>query len=272
MRPPEKLNGTLGVVLVAALISACAGRHDLAAGPDDVRVRVANVGFDEDAQAHYVLLEDTSGRRGLQILVGDTEARSILFELHGVEPPRPLTQDLLRKVIVKTGHRVDRVVIGDLRDEVYYAEIYIDDGRYRIDSRPSDAIALAMGLKAPIFVASRLLQTAAFEAGRHGNLPASAHGLGLTVQALTPELAAYFALKPGAGVLVAEARGAAAQAGLKSGDIVTAVGPRPVKTPGDFAAAVARLSPGSPVALTVVRDGHSRVLSVETSAGASAAR
>src|SRR5208282_2605697 len=75
-------------------------------------------------------------------------------------PERPLTHDLVRSIIGQTGNRVDRIVIGDMRNEVYYATIYMDGGRYTIDSRPSDAIALAMGMNAPIYVNDKLFESA----------------------------------------------------------------------------------------------------------------
>ena len=86
------------------------------------------------------------------MMIGESEATAILLALHGVKPERPFTNDLVRSIIGQTGNRVDRVVIGDMRDETYYATIYMDGGRYSIDSRPSDAIALAMGMNAPIYV------------------------------------------------------------------------------------------------------------------------
>ena len=94
-------------------------------------------------------------RRALQILIGDEEARTIMLEMHGIKPDRPLTHDLLRDLIEQTGNRVDRVVITSVHNQIYYADIYLDRAGLRLDSRPSDAIALAMGMGAPIFVEQR---------------------------------------------------------------------------------------------------------------------
>ena len=96
----------------------------------------------------------------LQILIGDEEARTIMFEMHGIRPDRPLTHDLLRDLIEQTGNHVDRVVITSVHNQIYYADIYLDRAGLRLDSRPSDAIALAMGMGAPIFVANGLFQPA----------------------------------------------------------------------------------------------------------------
>ena len=150
-------------LLMAAMVAACACSH--ASAPDSaqvkadqVKVEVASVGVDGDTGEHYVLLADHAGQRELPIAIGDTEAQAIMLELHGIKAERPLTHDLLREMIEQTGNHVDRVVIGDLRNETYYAVIYLNRGRYQMDSRPSDAIALALGANAPIFVAARLFE------------------------------------------------------------------------------------------------------------------
>jgi bifunctional DNase/RNase len=121
-----------------------------------VEVEVLRLGFDPTAGTPVVILREKMGDRMLPIWIGEPEAQAILLKLHGIEPPRPLTSDLLKTVLDKTGNRVDRVVINDLRNQTFYATIYLDHARYRIDSRPSDAIALALACKAPIFVLPRL--------------------------------------------------------------------------------------------------------------------
>ena len=148
-------------LLLVAIVALAGCRHRLAERTDQVRVEVASVGFDRESGVPFVLLEEKVGKRRLPIWIGDNEARAIMFELRGMTPQRPLTSDLLKSVIEKTGNHVDRVVIGDLRDQTYYADIYLDNNHYRIDSRPSDAIALALGLKAPIYVSPKLFESAA---------------------------------------------------------------------------------------------------------------
>src|SRR6202521_560952 len=169
-------------LLMAAMVAAaCACSRDSdQVRPDQVKVEVASVGVDGDTGEHYVLLADHSGQRTLPIAIGDTEAQAIVLELHGMKPDRPLTHDLLREVIEQTGNHVDRVVIGDLRDETYYAVIYLNRGRYQVDSRPSDAIALALGANAPIFVATRLFGNQSANALAPA-MPELRRGLGLTV-------------------------------------------------------------------------------------------
>jgi bifunctional DNase/RNase len=248
----------LWLLLAALAAAACADGGALDAR-GQVRVKVANVGFDQQSGTHFVLLEDQAGNRTLPILIGDDEARAIMFELRGFKPPRPLTYELLRNVIEQTGNRVDRIVIGQVREGVYYAKIYLDGGRYQIDSRPSDAIALALGAKAPIFVSDNLLG-----AGTPRPAPAvrTAKGFGTTVQELTTELADYFGVPARSGVLVAEVGANAAKAGLLRGDIITQVEGREARTPVEFEQGVAAIGNGSEVTLTVRRGGASRTFIV----------
>lgn len=266
-RAASWFTAVLAAVLGAAAAGAagCAGRHDVGPTPDQVRVEVAKVGFDDQSGAHYVLLEDLTGKRSLQILIGEEEARAIMLEMRGIKPERPLTHDLLRNLIERTGNHVDRVVITGLHDQVYYADIVLDHGRLRLDSRPSDAIALAMGLRAPIFVNDHLFQPA--EAlGRRGparaSLPATLAAEGISVQELSAPIASYFGVAPQSGVLVAGVSGPGAHAGLRRGDIVTAVEQHPVRSPTEFIAALAAAKNAPAVTLTVLRAGRTHTIRI----------
>jgi bifunctional DNase/RNase len=96
----------------------------------------------------------------LPIWIGIFEADSILRELQKVEPPRPMTYELMKNVITQMGGVVDKVVINDLRDGTYYAEVHVLQGNNLliIDSRPSDAINIALRFSAPIFVEESVLE------------------------------------------------------------------------------------------------------------------
>jgi uncharacterized protein len=262
---PWRQKAQMGVTIASLLIGGCA--HEPAVLPaigGQVRVDVTDVAYDHSTGVHYLVLEEKAGRRILPIGIGDDEARAIMFELRGVKPERPLTYELLLRVIELTGNKVDRVVIGDVRDEVYYAKVYLDRGRYTLDSRPSDAIAIAIGANAPIFVADRLLQTAT---------PANkvtpiklAQAMGMTVQELTPELAEYFGVSVGNGVLVADLGNEAQNAGVGRGDIVTQVDGRPITTPDEFTRAVTAATSGgdSKVSLTIQRGEGVQVFIINT--------
>jgi bifunctional DNase/RNase len=259
----------VGTVVAALLLSGCA--HEPTALPvftDQVRVDVTDVAYDHSTGAHYLVLEEKSGRRVLPIEIGDDEAQVIMFELRGIKPQRPLTYELLLRLIELTGNKVDRVVIGDVRDEVYYAKVYLDHGRYTLDSRPSDAIALAIGANAPIFVADKLLQMATAEARTPPINVTKA--LGMTAQELTPELAQYFGVGIHSGVLVADIGAGAQVAGVARGDIVTQVDGGPITTLDEFshAAEVAIKGGDSKVTITVKRGEavHLFTLKVQQSA------
>ncbi len=254
----------LSVLLATVAVCACAREHRVGARPHEVEVEVATVGLDRESGGHFVLLEDEPHHRQLPIMIGGHEAQAIMLELHGLKPPRPLTHDLLRSIIEKTGNRVDRVVIYDLRAEVYYAKIYLDRGKYALDSRPSDAIVLAIGARAPIYVNAKLLfPRAELGLGPSAHLPESARGAGLTVQELTPGLAAAFNVAPGSGLLVAAVDERAGQAGVERGDLVTKIGGQPVARLADFARALSAAGQGQPLTLTIRRGGAERTVTLK---------
>jgi uncharacterized protein len=264
----------LWMLLLAAVVAACSCSRSPSSSsasakisPNDVRVQVARVGFDDQTGSNYVLLIDKTESRVLPIMIGESEATAILLALHGVKPERPLTHDLVRSIIGQTGNRVDRIVIGDMRDEVYYATIYMDGGRYSIDSRPSDAIALAMGMNVPIYVNTKLFETAsATGIGAGGKIPDTLHALGLTVEQLTPDLASAFGEPDERGVLVSEADASAQQAGVLRGDIVVKVGDSDVAALDDFSRDVAGVKSGD-VTLTLNHDGSRRTVTLATDGG-----
>lgn len=112
-----------------------------------------------------VLLKEVVGDRYLPIWIGAVEATAIAFALQGIETPRPMTHDLLRDILAQTDVEVDRIVISDLVEQTFYATIKMGaDGRaMEVSSRPSDAIALAVRVNAPIFASEDVLEQAGIE-------------------------------------------------------------------------------------------------------------
>lgn len=106
-----------------------------------------------------VLLQERGGKRILPILIGHPEANAIAFALQGVETPRPMTHDLIRDLLTSLGAEVDYVIITDLIDKTYFAEIHLRLGErtFVVSSRPSDAMAIAVRVKAPIYADDDLL-------------------------------------------------------------------------------------------------------------------
>jgi hypothetical protein len=109
-----------------------------------------------------VILKELEGERYLPIWIGHFEAEAIAMELQGVEAARPLPYDIMKKMISDLGGRVRRILVTGLRDDVFYATIVIEAAgrQVEIDSRPSDAIALAVRTKVPIFVDETVLERA----------------------------------------------------------------------------------------------------------------
>jgi len=122
---------------------------------DSVRINLAT-------QQRVVILKATKQERYLFIWIAQPEAYAIAVELQGTPSLRPLTHDLLKNVISELGARIVSIVVADLIDEVYYARIVLDvAGRHvEIDARPSDAIALAVRAKTPIYVEDSILERA----------------------------------------------------------------------------------------------------------------
>lgn len=128
---------------------------------NEVGVEVAFVAPSWMAGQPAVVLQDTVGDRILPIFIGQNEARAIQFALDGIDLPRPMTHDLMVKVMESLGGRLDKVVVTDLNKGTYYAEVHLKkrDGKEKVvDSRPSDAIALALRVDAPIFVMDQVFE------------------------------------------------------------------------------------------------------------------
>ncbi|MBA3824280.1 MAG: bifunctional nuclease family protein [Ktedonobacterales bacterium] len=115
------------------------------------------------SQQRVVVLKDTHDDRYLLIWIGQSESAAIVHELQGASYPRPLTHDLLKAVITDMGGKVVHIVINELKQSTYYARIVIEIGgkTVEVDARPSDAIALAVRVKCPIYASEAVLKAAA---------------------------------------------------------------------------------------------------------------
>jgi bifunctional DNase/RNase len=119
-----------------------------------IKMKVEGLLFDPRSNMYILLLRETDGNETLPIWIGKPEADSIALALGKVATPRPLTHDLVRNILDSLDAKVDRIVITQIMDNTYYALIYVTDGKRElpVDSRPSDAIAVALRTKAPIYV------------------------------------------------------------------------------------------------------------------------
>jgi uncharacterized protein len=112
---------------------------------------------------YALILKEIGGERRLPIIIGSFEAQHIALELEGIKPPRPLTHDLIRNIIEQLGFSISYVYISELRDGTFYAKIKMDVGSIdEIDSRPSDAIALALKFAVPIYVSEEVMNEVSF--------------------------------------------------------------------------------------------------------------
>lgn len=133
---------------------------------NEKEVKIVGVYMHQDQKMppqHFVLLRDNKGRRA-PIWVGQFEAWAISFALEGEAPERPLTHDLLKLMLDRLGASIERVIIDDLWNETFYAKIGLlkpDGETMEIDARPSDAIALALRARAPIYMAEFVLESTA---------------------------------------------------------------------------------------------------------------
>jgi len=123
-----------------------------------LRMKVKAVGIDRETLLPVVILTDDVEESYVPLVIGPAEANAIAVVLENVEISRPLTHDLLLSSVLALGAKVDKVIITDLTDDVYYAEIRLVQGErtLRIDARPSDAIALALRSGASIFVDEKI--------------------------------------------------------------------------------------------------------------------
>lgn len=130
-----------------------------------IKVEIDSIRVSLMSQDRVVVLKDQSSDRYLPIWIGPFEAEAIRVELQGVEVTRPLTHDLLKSVIVQLGGEVEQILINDLRNDTFFARLEVKAGgrTIEIDSRPSDAIALAVRLKVPIFVEESVMEKAAIK-------------------------------------------------------------------------------------------------------------
>lgn len=135
-----------------------------------ISVRVHGVGMSPYNQGFVALLMDDVNNEWLPIYIGSFEAQAIAMELDDVDPPRPMTHDLLANIISEMDVKVDKIVVSDLKDSTYYAEITLtstdedEDDEIVIDARPSDSIALALRTEADIFVDEDVMDEASVPA------------------------------------------------------------------------------------------------------------
>lgn len=125
-----------------------------------IEMKVMGIALDTRTGSPIVVLHDKENRRALPIWIGSAEASSIIRKIENLSVTRPMTHDLIISIIEKTGYKLSKVEINDVEKETYYATIFLEDSEGKeieIDSRQSDAIAVAIRIDAPIFVTANVL-------------------------------------------------------------------------------------------------------------------
>jgi bifunctional DNase/RNase len=124
-----------------------------------VEVFISRIGYDASSETFVVFLKEKAGDRVLAIWIGRPEAEAIVMRIHDIKHPRPLTHDLCRNLIEGLGATLDRVNITHVANSTFFAELHVrlDGQEHVIDARPSDSIAVALRLEAPIFASDELL-------------------------------------------------------------------------------------------------------------------
>jgi len=133
-----------------------------------VQMEVSKIRIDERRGEQVIVLKECSGTRLLPIIIGISEVTAIKMKISGIQPPRPLTHDLLRNTITQLGAKLVRVVINKLEFNTFFATLLVQtkEGNVEaVDARPSDSIALALRADAPIFVADDVLTQVASSYG-----------------------------------------------------------------------------------------------------------
>ncbi len=231
-----------------------------------LELKVKRLVLDARSEQPIVLLEEEKGKQVLPIWIGFFEARAIAMELQHMAPPRPMTHDLMRNLLGALKVKVKRVLISGVKNNTYFAQIAleVEGEELDVDSRPSDAIALALRVKAPIYAPASLMKNAL---SVKSFLPEESRwwtALGIRVQELTSALAPHFGVSPGEGLLVSEVRdgSSAEQQGLRRGDIIQRINRLRVKNLEDFESALDVPEAESSLEVQVQRGGESLTLTI----------
>ncbi|MEE4637154.1 MAG: bifunctional nuclease domain-containing protein [Wenzhouxiangella sp.] len=241
-----------------------------------IAVELATVGMVPMSGAPVVLLREPDSGSVVPIFIGPTEARAIIAAQRAIEMPRPMTHDLGVSLIAGLGGRLERVIVDELRDGTYFGALKItrDQGEpLLIDSRPSDALALAVRTGAAIFVSPDVLAAGAdipFEG--LGGSDEVVTALGISVMQADNGLREALDLPDEPGVLVSGAVGLASLAGVRPGAFITRVNDLSVSAPLAFLEQVNATARGEKAAIELWLAGERRTIELDVDVPALAPR
>jgi hypothetical protein len=226
---------------------------------DLMEVKIYRLIVDPASMQPVVLLADSTGERAMPIWIGPNEANAIQAEIEGAQPVRPMTHDLLERVIQRLNGTVKRVIITHQKENIYHAVIVLEKDRnlLEIDARPSDSLVMALKFKSPIFIAKSLFKERSVSLGesKEAEIP-----YGLTFQELTLMLAESFGFKKGRGVLISDVKegSRAEKDGVQRGDIVVEIGGEKIEDVPAMKSALTKIK--NPVKAKIFRQGNFLVL------------
>lgn len=231
-----------------------------------VEAKIKTLMLDPNTQTPIVVLETVADKKLLPIWIDVPEARAIALELEHVTTPRPLTHDLIRNIIQGLGATLQRVMITDLRRNTYFAVLFlvIRGQDLQIDARPSDAIAVALRMKAPIYASTQVL-------AKSKSLPVLSNEtkefqkLGVQAQDLSVEVAALLDLSVQRGVLITDvAQGSVAMvAGIQRGDVITKANDQAIQSAHDLEVFLQSIKPQTRIKLEVIKKGKPTIIAID---------
>jgi len=232
-----------------------------------VETKVKTLVVDPTTQAPVVILETVTDKKLLPIWIAAAEARAIAIALENVKLPRPLTHDLIGNLLQALDAKLKRAVISELRNDTFIAFLSLESkGKdLQVDSRPSDAIAIALRMKAPIFASAEVLAGAKSIPVQPTRAEQTQARLGVQTQDLTAELATLLESGQQKGVVVAQvlAGGAAMRAGIQRGDVIVKANERSVTAADALEAMIQELKPPARIKLEVIKKGKPTTLVID---------
>jgi uncharacterized protein len=272
-----KAKARLGITLVAVTLAAMLAwgqveARELAVDPADlVEVELAGVGVSPIARVPLVLLRHLETGDVVPIVIGIDQAQAILMAMHGVTPPRPMTHDLAIDMLTALGATLERVLVDGMVDNTFLGMLELRvpgrDELVRVDSRPSDALALAVRSGAAILVAPSVLVAA--EDLDYEGLPEQqvVTALGITVVEAGETQRREPGLADRPGVVVLRVIGEAARRGLEPGSMILEVNDTAVASPMEFLEAIRGTPRGKRVRISYWRDGKMDTVELDAAAG-----
>lgn len=226
---------------------------------EEFEVKVQGVVIDRVSRSPVVILVTKDKQRFVPIWIGFAEAMSIDIALRGEKPPRPLTHDLFKQTIEKLGAKIEKVKITSIKNNTYFAFIKFVQGNkvHYVDSRPSDAIALALRTGAPLYISKEILSASV-------KIPQSEELLwskvGISVQLITPDLEEFFKAK---GIVVSDVRkNSKAENKIKRGDIIISVNGKSTQGENGIDILEDEVKKSDSLQLEIIRDGKKQTLKI----------